>query len=303
MSSSHLPILAFKATVRVLRYIWFSVQVGMGGGYMKAIITMWVCATFVMLVPELHAEEKEVIAVIGTGDMGNSLGPKFAKLGYRVVYGSRKPASEKVIALVAKTGNGASAATQIDAAQMADIIVLALPWPAMETVAKNLGQLDGKIIVDISLPWRQGDDGYPETTLPSSAGELIQDWNPRAKVVKTLATAGSNLIDDPLYAGGLVTMPLASNHRDAKETVAKIVAALGFDPVDFGPLRMSRQIESLQLVWLIPVVQRRATGWEIYFRRSHWPCEWILDDWTVPTADAGQLAEIPEAHVAPEPCP
>ena len=264
---------------------------------------MCVCVTFVMLSMELRAAEKEVVAVIGTGDMGNSLGPKFAKLGYRIVYGSRKPASEKVTELVARTGNGAAAATQIEAAQVADIIVLALPWPAMETVAKNLGQLDGKIIIDISLPWRQGDDGYPEITLPSSAGELIQDWNPHAKVVKTFATAGSNLIDDPLYAGGPVTMPLASDHRDAKETVAKMVTALGFDPVDFGPLRMSRHIESLQLVWLIPVVQRRATGWEFYFRRSHWPCEWVLDDWTIPTADAGQLAEIPEIHAAPEPCP
>jgi len=269
---------------------------------MKAVIAVCVCVAFVVLAAELRAEEKEIVAVIGTGDMGNSLGPKLAKSGYRVVYGSRNPASEKVTQLLAQTGNGASAATQPEAAQVADIIILALPWPAMETVAKNLGQVDGKIIVDISLPWRQGDDGYPENTSEISAAELIQDWNPRAKVVKTLATAGSNLIDNPLYAGGLVTMPLASNHRDAKETVAKMVAALGFDPVDFGPLRMSRHIESLQLVWLIPVVQRRATGWEFYFRRSHWPCEWNLDNWTKPTADAERLAEIPEAHAAPEPC-
>lgn len=270
---------------------------------MKWVIAMLVYLTAIVPVTNLRADEKAVVAIIGTGDMGNSLGPKIAKLDYRVVYGSRNPSSDKAAKLVARTGNGASATTQIEAAQMAEIVILALPWPAMESVAKNLGQLDGKIVVDISLPWRQGEDGYPETTLTTSAAELIQEWNPGAKVVKTFATAGSNLIDNPLHAGGIVSMPIASNHTDAKETVAKMVAALGFDPVDFGTLRMSRHIESLQVVWLIPVVQRRMMGWEFYFRRSHWPCEWNLDNWTVPTVDAERLAKFPDTHDTPEPCP
>jgi predicted dinucleotide-binding enzyme len=71
----------------------------------------------------------------------------------------------------------------------------------MESVAKNL-DLDGKVVIDISVSWQQGDDGYPETTIQPSAAELIQKWNPTAKVVKTFATAGSTVIDDPAGAGG-----------------------------------------------------------------------------------------------------
>jgi hypothetical protein len=37
----------------------------------------------------LTAMGKPVIAIIGPGDMGDSLGPRFVELGYEVVYGSR----------------------------------------------------------------------------------------------------------------------------------------------------------------------------------------------------------------------
>ena len=88
------------------------------------------------------------VGIIGTGDMDDSLGPQFAELGYTVVYGSRNPDSNKAQNLVKKTGGNASVATQREAAQAGDIVVLVVPWPAMETVAQNLGSLDGKIVID-----------------------------------------------------------------------------------------------------------------------------------------------------------
>ena len=87
---------------------------------------------------------------------------------------------------------------------------------------------------------REAEDGYPDLLVETSSAEMIQDWNPGAKVVKALATMGSLIIDEPLAAGGLVTILLASNHRRAKEKVAGMVAELGLDPVDFGPLLMAR---------------------------------------------------------------
>ena len=270
---------------------------------MKVITAICACVLLTVFFPKSYAEEPEIVAIIGTGDMGDSLGPLFAKHGHRIVYGSRKPASEKVTALVTRTGNGASATTQMEAAQSADIVLLAVPWPAMETVAKSLGNLDGKIIIDVSMPWQQSEDGYPEITVPTSSAEMIQDWNPGSKVVKTLASAGAIVFDDVLVAGGPVTMPLASNHREAKETIAEIIAAMGMDPVDFGPLRMARHIEALQLIYMIPVVQRRTTKWEFYFRRTHRPCEWVQDDWIFSAYDADQLAKMPETQITPKSCP
>lgn len=253
------------------------------------------------------ASDGDTVAVIGTGDMGDSLGPRLAKLGYRVIYGSRSPDSNSVQALVKVTGNGASATTPMEAAQQGDMVLLLVPWPAMETVAQSLGDLSGKIVVDVSMPFDQGDDGYPKHLLESSSAELIQGWNPGAKVVKAFATMGSQIIDDPTDVDGPVSIPIASNHKDAKEKVAGIAAAMGLDPVDFGPLRMSRAIEIMQMIYMIPLSQNRPQNWEFYFRRSdHYGC-YLAGESTseglVPVYDADDLAEFPHAGEAPAPCP
>ena len=242
---------------------------------------------------EIAAENRETIAVIGTGDMGDSLGPRLAAIGYRVVYGSRDPQNDKVAALVALTGHGATAASQIEAAQEGDIVFTLVTWPAMETVAQSLGNLDGKTVVDVSMPFAQGLDGYPQSMVDTSSAEMIQQWNPGAKVVKAFATQGSQIIDDPLVAGGPITVPLASNDRDAKQKVAAIVAALGLEPVDFGPLRMAREIEAMQMIYMIPIVQHRPSSWEFYFRRSqYWACL-PQPEVGATVFDAKNLAEMP----------
>jgi len=250
-----------------------------------------------------QAAEPVTVAVIGTGDMGDSLGPRFASLGYRVVYGSRNPQSEKVQALVQLTGENSSAAGQQEAAAMGDIVLTLVPWPAMEKVAQSLGNLDGKIVIDVSMPFRQGEDGYPEKLVETSSAEIIQAFNPGARVVKAWATLGSQVIDDIGAVDGPVSVPLASNDRTAKETVAKIVAAMGMDPVDFGPLRMAREIETLQMIYMIPLVQVRDEAWEFYFRRSnYWPCQ-EPEGWYDPVYDSGQLAVMPRTQGEPRPCP
>ena len=89
----------------------------------------------------------ETIAVIGTGSVGSALGPRFAELGHTVIYGTRTPEREDVQALVAATSSGATATTPPEAAQMADIILLAIPWSVAEDVLVSLGDLSGKIII------------------------------------------------------------------------------------------------------------------------------------------------------------
>lgn len=246
---------------------------------------------------------KPTVSIIGTGDMGDSLGPRFAELGYPVVYGSRNPSSEKSQNLVKQTGNSARVATQEEAAQAGEIVVLAVPWPAMQTVAQNLGSLDGKIVIDISMPVKQAEDGYYISLVETSSAEMIQLWNPGARLVKAFATQASYVVDNPDVVGGPVTVPIAADDRVAKEWVARIVAAMGLDPVDAGPLRLSREIEALQRLYMVPLVQRRTAAWEPYFRRSYfWECIWS-DDWSDPVGDADDLAQIPETQGPAKPCP
>ncbi len=248
-----------------------------------------------------NSRDRESVAVIGTGDMGNSLGPKLADIGYQIIYGSRDPTRESVQNLVERTGAGASATTQKEAAQAADIVLLAVPWPPMEEVAQNLGNLDGKIVIDVSFPFQQAEDGYPENMVETSSAEMIQGWNPGAKVVKwSLPTA--YYIDEPLELGQRPANWIAADDREAKEKVAMMAAQIGQDPVDAGPLRLSRALESQVLLFMVPLYQRQKEGWESFIRRtSFWPCNWE-DDWSEPVADSDNLAQFPEPETPPVPC-
>ena len=244
---------------------------------------------------------RETVAIIGTGDMGNSLGPKLASSGYSVIYGSRDPSKATAQELLKKTGSNSMVMTQKDAAQAAGIVLLAVPWPPMEQVAQSLGDLDGKVVVDVSFPIRQAEDGYPESTVATSSAELIQEWNPKAKVVKwSLPTA--YYIDNPSELGTHgPTNLIASDDQGAKEVVAQLSFAIGQDPIDAGPLRMSREIEGLIRLFMVPVYQRREFAWEVMLRRSDfWPCVW-QDSWSEPVPDIDDLAEFPtrESHAGP----
>lgn len=249
------------------------------------------------------AESKGNVAIIGTGDMGDSLGPRFAELGYRVIYGSRSPDSERAKKLAHTTGNSARVTSQREAAQAADLVVLAIPWPAMRQVARNLGSLDGKIVIDISTAAKQGEDGYFESVVETSSAEMIQAWNPGARVVKAFAVQASYVVDEPGVVGGPVSVPIAADDRAAKESVARIVAAMGMDPFDAGPLRYSREIEAFARLYMVPLLQRRQAAWEPYFRRSYfWECIWT-DEWSDPVADAEDLAKFPETQDPSRACP
>lgn len=269
--------------------------------YLIALVTAF-CGVSVALAED-PVQARGVIAIIGTGDMGDSLGVRFAQLGYQVVYGSRDPSGEKALSVAKLTGPDTQLTSQKAAAQLGDIVVLAVPWPAMEKVAQNLGSLDGKIVIDVSFPHEQGEDGYYVPMLETSSAEMIQLWNPGAKVMKAFALQASYVIDDPGIVGGPVSIPIASNDKKAKETVAGIIAEMGLDPVDAGPLRLSRELEAMQRLYGVPFFQRRTQAWEFYFRRSsYWECIWE-DDWSAPVADAGQLAEIPQTQGKPADCP
>ncbi|HET7609456.1 MAG TPA: NADPH-dependent F420 reductase [Gammaproteobacteria bacterium] len=187
----------------------------------------------------------ETVAMIGTGNVGAALGRRFAEHGHAVVYGSRDPSAADVRELVAVTGHGAVARSQAQAAASADIVVLAVPWTAVEDVVRALPDLTGKIVVDPTNPRVTAGDGFADYPIEDSNAERIARLAPGATVVKAFSTLGFETMLDPTVAGGPVTVPIVGDDRAAKERVAVLAREIGLEAVDVGPLRHARIIEGL----------------------------------------------------------
>lgn len=205
-------------------------------------IAICLCLSFIT-----QSAAAEVIAVIGTGRVGSALGTELAAQGHTIVYGSRNPTTEAVNDLVARTGNGAKATFQTRAIEGADIVILAVPGMLAGDIARNLGNLSGKIIIDPTNPLNFTAEGVSHGVTTSN-GEIIQAAAPDAFVVKAFNVLSWEYMIDPASSGGPISIPLAGNSDEAKERVADIAESLDLHPIDLGAIDQSRWIEGMAIL-------------------------------------------------------
>jgi predicted dinucleotide-binding enzyme len=230
---------------------------------MKTTVLLFVFVGLAGLLAPVSAQDKPVVAMIGTGTLAGTFGPAIGRGGYRVVYGSRDPARESVRALVAKTGSKAAAASQREATAGAQIVVLAVPRTVLDDVTENLGELGGKIVVDVSGGLKRvATDGYLELVPGPTASERIQSRYPTARVVRVNLPLMTFFVD-PLLVGTPPTVLIAGNDPRAREAVAQLIFDLGLNPWDAGPLRFSQVFDAMNTMGLVPAQQGRVEGYEL----------------------------------------
>ena len=206
------------------------------------------------------------LAIIGAGSVGGTLGTAWAqKAGHEIFFGVRNPQSDKVQALVRSLGGKARAGTVAEAAASAGIIVLATPWNGAEAAIRSMGDVSGKLILDATNPLAMGPDGLGlEIGHDTSAGEKVQGWANGASVFKTLNTTGYGNMADPVFRGVKSVMFVAGDDAAAKPKVIALLAALGFEVIDAGPLRNARLLEAHAMLW-IELALKRGLGRDFAF--------------------------------------
>lgn len=185
------------------------------------------------------------VAMIGAGRVGAALGHRWAQAGHEVIYGVRDPGDPKHAAL----RKHADVTTVPAAAQPSDVVVIAVPWAAVELLAPQLGPMGDKVVIDATNPLA-GDQRGHERDPDRSGAERLAGWLNGGRVVKAFNTTGSANMEHPVFPDGTPMMAFAGDDAEAKEIVAVLAAQLGFDPVDVGPLPAARDLEHLALMWI-----------------------------------------------------
>ena len=188
------------------------------------------------------------IGIIGSGNVGGTLGRRWAGTGHEIMFGSRDPSSAKLRSLVEQISGKAKTGTLSDTAAYGEVLVLATPWSATEQTLTSLGDLSGKIIFDCTNPLKP--DFSLEVGHSTSGAEQVSVWAEDARVVKVFNTTGYGNMNDPNYDGQKPTMFFAGDDHVAKSKAARLSEEIGFEAVDCGPLTHARLLEPMAVLWI-----------------------------------------------------
>ncbi len=189
------------------------------------------------------------IGIIGSGQVGGTLGKRWAKGGHTVAFSSRNPASDEMKKLVAEAGSTASAGSVDDIAANSEVLLLATPWKAAREAIKAAGDLTGKILIDATNPLLPDLSGL-EVGCATSGGELVAEWASGARVVKAFNSVGCNVMANPKLGGQRALLFYCGDDGEAKSIVGGLATELGFDARDAGPIQQARLLEPFGLLWI-----------------------------------------------------
>jgi len=182
----------------------------------------------------------------GTGPLGKGLARRWCAAGLRVVIGSR--AAERAQAVAAEIGGGATGAENLECAQGADVVVVAVPFEGHGDLLKSVAEATGgKVVVDVVNPLGFDKRGPYRLDVPEgSAAEQAQTLLPQARVVAAFHHVSAVLLNDPEVAEIGMDVLVLGEDRDDTDLVRSLADAIpGMRGVYAGRLRNAGQVEAL----------------------------------------------------------
>ncbi|SCF04251.1 hypothetical protein GA0074695_3066 [Micromonospora viridifaciens] len=180
------------------------------------------------------------ISIIGTGNMGQAISSVVTRGGNTVELLGR---------------------TDIDKPITGDIVVLAVPYPAVDQVlAQRGGQLEGKIVVDITNPVNF--ETFDSLTVPadSSAAAEIAGKLPGSRVLKAFNTTFAGTLAAGTVGPLATTVLVAGDDADAKASLVDVITAAGLKAIDAGALKRAREMEALGFLQ-ISLAAKEKVSW------------------------------------------
>ena len=168
-------------------------------------------------------------AIIGSGNVGTAIARQSARVAIPVsIANTRGP--ETILPLTAELGEVVTA-TSLEEALSADVLFLALPFIAVEALARSRSDWAGKIIIDQTNAYGVA----PETLAGRLSSDIVAQALPGASVVKAFNQLPAGVLArDPSQEGGRRVVFVSSNDEKAASTVKALAERLGFSPILVG---------------------------------------------------------------------
>ena len=187
------------------------------------------------------------IAVLGAGRVGSTVGRLWHAAGHDVTFAARHATRPR--ALAAELGERAHAASVADAVAAAEVVLVAVPGPAVTDVLQAAGPLDGRTLIDAANSF-----GQQKLSLRSLA-----DAFPRARWVRAFNSLSVNVMADDNHREPPWVLFL-SGDVEAKPVVAQLIRDAGFDPVDLGGIDDSQLQDPGSSLWTYTLTHDEATA-------------------------------------------
>jgi len=197
------------------------------------------------------------IAIIGTGNIGGTLATHWSKNGHHIFLGVRDTGNFKGQDLL--VNKNTSAHSILDAAQNAEIILVATPPQFAENLSRQFGNTNGKIIIDATNAVFTKPENY------STAFHAFADLT-EAAVVKCFNSTGFENMVNPKYGDIALDMFMAGDDEAAKNIVKQLALEIGFaECYDFGGSNQVELLEKFALSWINLAIFQK-TGRNIGFK-------------------------------------
>lgn len=183
------------------------------------------------------------IGIIGSGNMGRSLGTLWAEQGHQVYFGARTKEKGEAVAEIA--GNSTQGGTNNEAADFGEVLLYTIRGVNPGEVLTDVEVLSAKILIDCNnfeIP-----EGFAYEPIQQSLAEKLASEVPKVRVVKafnTMAQEVFELAPTPLKDYD-VSCFIAGDDEEARNIVMRLAQDIGFNPVDCGGLRNARLLEGL----------------------------------------------------------
>jgi 8-hydroxy-5-deazaflavin:NADPH oxidoreductase len=183
------------------------------------------------------------IGIIGAGSLGTALAARFAHAGHSVMFGGGESAN------AAADGLGVGAGSNADAAAFGELVILAVPFGAIDHALADAQPLSGRILWTCVNALKRDLSGLA-VGFDNSAAEEVARRAPGARVVAAVPPFAAAIASHRTkYERDLEpSVFLCGDDDDAKAVVAQLVRILGAEPVDTGPLTAARLVEPAMML-------------------------------------------------------